>query len=264
LDAALDGASASFFAVNAVLPLPPLPQGLVLLCEVGSTAHGTGLRGHEDHDEMGIVVEVPQEVFGLGKGYGTHISRSRPEGVPSEPGDTDRTLYSLRRYLSLAAAGNPSILVCLFAPVLQGTALGRDLRANAQMFIGRHIVPRYRGYMQAQVEKLERGSGQREALVNAYGYDTKFAMHAARLGFQGAELLVTGRLALPMVGLAGDWLRAVRRGEIPFQEWRSMVRSLDANLALLADDGRYPERADQEAIERWSVQAHRASWGEEF
>ena len=32
---------------------------------VGSTAHGTGLEGHEDRDEMGIFVEPPENVMGL-------------------------------------------------------------------------------------------------------------------------------------------------------------------------------------------------------
>jgi uncharacterized protein len=240
--------------------VPSLPANVILLCEVGSTAHGTGLPGHEDRDEMGVVVESPQEVLGLGSGFGTRVYRTKPEGVSSGPGDTDRVLYSLRRYLSLAAAGNPSILVCLFAPVLQATELGHNLRVNAQMFVGRHIVPRYRGYMQAQVEKLERGSGQREVLIEAHGFDTKFAMHAARLGFQGAELLATGQLALPMVNPAGSWLRAVRRGEVSQDEWRSVVRDLDAKLATMADDPRYPEGPDRKGIEQWSVRAHTEAW----
>jgi hypothetical protein len=37
-----------------VLTIPPLPPSTILLVEVGSTAHGTGLPGGEDHDEMGV------------------------------------------------------------------------------------------------------------------------------------------------------------------------------------------------------------------
>jgi hypothetical protein len=40
-----------------VLEIPPLPPSTILLVEVGSAAHGTGLPGGEDHDEMGVVVE---------------------------------------------------------------------------------------------------------------------------------------------------------------------------------------------------------------
>lgn len=46
-----------------------------------------------------------------------------------------------------------------------------------------------------------RGSGaqtNRPELVAEHGYDTKFAMHALRLGAQGVELLTTGRITLPV------------------------------------------------------------------
>ena len=38
-----------------MLEIPELPAATILLVEVGSTAHGTGLPGGEDHDEMGVV-----------------------------------------------------------------------------------------------------------------------------------------------------------------------------------------------------------------
>src|SRR5215213_2969356 len=99
--------------------IPPLPDGTVLLVEVGSTAHGTGLPGGEDHDEMGVVVERADEVLGLDeRGRTTVMQRTQPEGSRSGPGDTDRTLHSLRRFVRLAASGNPSILMAMWAPVL--------------------------------------------------------------------------------------------------------------------------------------------------
>jgi hypothetical protein len=36
--------------------LPPLPDTTILLVEVGSTAHGTGVPGGEDYDQLGVVV----------------------------------------------------------------------------------------------------------------------------------------------------------------------------------------------------------------
>jgi hypothetical protein len=38
----------------------------------------------------------------------------------------------------------------------------------------------------------------RPELVAVHGYDTKYAMHALRLGLQGIELLSTGRITLPV------------------------------------------------------------------
>ena len=49
----------------------------------------------------------------------------------------------------------------------------------------------YLGYLHGQKERLLGARGQkrvnRPELVEAHGYDTKYAMHAARLGYQGAR-----------------------------------------------------------------------------
>ena len=92
-----------------MLEIPALPASTILLVEVGSTAHGTGLSGGEDNDEMGVLIESPDDVIGLGeRGFATVMQRTQPEGTRSGPGDTDRTLHSLRRFLRLAASGKPT------------------------------------------------------------------------------------------------------------------------------------------------------------
>ena len=255
---------------HSVLEIPPLPRTTILLVEVGSTAHGTGLAGGEDQDELGVVVESPAVVLGLSEaGFPTVMQRTQPEGSRSGPGDTDRTLYSLRRFLRLAASGNPSIMMSLWAPVLHSTNEGRELRALGNAFVGRHIIPRYRGYMQSQAQRLlgvrggshgRRGGGGREELVELYGYDTKYAMHCARLGYQGLELLATGRLTLPIEGEHARWLRAVRGGEVPFDEWWARVLDLDARLADQETDETIPPGPDRNRIEEWSVAAHLRVW----
>ena len=136
---------------RAVLEIPPLPDTTILLVEVGSTAHGTGLPGGEDHDEMGVVVETPTHVLGVGeRGMRSVMQRTQSEGSRSGPGDTDRILHSLRRFIHLAASGNPSILMSFWAPVIFDTDEGAELHSLGEAFVGRHVIPRYRGYMQAQ------------------------------------------------------------------------------------------------------------------
>ena len=145
-----------------MLEIPPLPATTILLVEVGSTAHGTGIPGGEDHDELGVVVETPLDLFGLDeRGFRTVMQRTQPEGERSGPGDTDRTLYSLRKFVRLAASGNPSIMMSMWAPVLRTTPFGDELRNLGGAFVGRHVIPRYRGYMQSQAMRLlgTRGGG---------------------------------------------------------------------------------------------------------
>lgn len=94
------------------------------------------------------MIETPTEVLGLNdRGFRSIMLRTQPEGARSGPGDTDRTLHSLRRFVRLAASGNPSILMCMWAPVLHATDTGHQLRHLGTAFVGRHIAPRYRGYI---------------------------------------------------------------------------------------------------------------------
>jgi hypothetical protein len=254
-----------------VIEIPPLPEGTILLVEVGSTAHGTGLPGGEDQDEMAVVIEAPEQVLGLSEiGLASAMYRTQPEGSRSGPGDTDRTLHSLRRFVRLATSGNPSILMSMWAPVLLSTEEGESLRNLGPRFVGRHVVPRDRGYMQSQAERLlgtrgrsghgRRGSGGREELIDAHGFDTKYAMHCARLGFQCKELLTTGALKLPIEGEPADWLLRVRKGDVPFDEWWSRTLSIDAELEQLASDDTIPAEPDRAAIEEWTVSAHLRYW----
>jgi hypothetical protein len=253
-----------------MLEIPPLPATTILLVEVGSTAHGTGIPGGEDHDELGVVVETPLDLFGLDeRGFRTVMQRTQPEGERSGPGDTDRTLYSLRKFVRLAASGNPSIMMSMWAPVLETTPFGDELRELGAAFVGRHVIPRYRGYMQSQAMRLlgilggghgRRGGGGREELIGAHGYDTKYAMHCSRLGYQCLELLRDHRLALPIQGEPAEWLRAVRRGEVPFDEWWHRTLDLDAQLERAESDGSLPDGPDGARIEAWSIATHQAVW----
>jgi hypothetical protein len=244
-------------------------ENTILVVEVGSTAHGTGLEGAEDHDETAIVIETIGETLIESQRIKNHMVRTKPEGKRSEPGDTDRQVYSLRNYLDLAIAGNPSILLTLWAPVIKGSIVGYELRKLSTNFIGRHMIPKYRGYMQGQCLRIlglkssghgRRGGGQRAELIEQHGYDTKYAMHAARLGYQCIELLTQQHLQLPIAGAAGDFLRAVRKGEIPFDEWWNTVLDLDARLERLVKSESFRLTPNVQKIYRWSIDTHMDFW----
>jgi hypothetical protein len=252
------------------MEIPPLPESTILMVEVGSTAHGTGIPGGEDHDELAVVVETPEQVLGLDdRGVRSVLQRTQPEGSRSGPGDIDRTLHSLRRFVRMAASGNPSILMAMWAPVEHITPEGQELRDLGGAFVGRHVIPRYRGYMRSQAMRLmglrggghgTRGGGGREELISAHGYDTKYAMHCSRLGFQCIELLTTGRLELPIQGAPADWLRDVRHGRVPFAEWWERSLELDAELEVLEGDAALPLTEDRATIDAWLVRTHHEVW----
>lgn len=242
--------------------LPPYPESTILVVEVGSGAHGTGLPGLEDHDEHAIYIESPEQVFGLAYPPRGTMVRTQPEGVPSGPEDTDRNLYTLRHWLYLTAAGNPSMMLGLWSPIIQTSPLGDELRALAPAFVGRHLIPKYRGYMKAQKDRLLglRGGRHGKMRETDAGYDTKYAMHAARLGAQGIELLTNRSLTLPIAGAVGKRLKDIRKGSFALDDVVRWIDSMDARLAEMAADERIPAGPDRDAITAWSITAHHETW----
>jgi len=250
---------------DAVLP------NEVLRTVVGSGVHGLAVEGTDDHDEMGVYVEPAATVLGLGRRQDTYTWRTRPEGHRSGPGDTDLVVYSLRHFLRLAVQGNPSLLVPLYAPadaVLIEQPLGAELRGLADRIVSAESGQRYLGYLRGQRERMLGGGKQgrvpnRPELVERYGFDTKYAGHAVRLGLQGVELLERGGLTLPMRPADRDLVLGVRTGRYTLPEVDAMVEALDAQLVrLLARPHGLAVRPepDREALTRWSVEAHQRHW----
>lgn len=228
---------------------------------VGSTAHGTAVDGQDDRDEMGVFVEPPENVCGLAP-CDHYVYRDQPDGVRSQPGDLDLTMYSLRKFGRLAAHGNPSVMILLWLPsYITMTSLGAELVAMRQAFISKESGGRFLGYLVAQKGKLkgERAhTVNRPELVARYGYDTKFAMHALRLGFEGIELIAQRRLTLPVAEPNLTMLRSVRTGQVDFATALELIESAEARLRDLVEACSW--EADIDAIDRFMVRAHLQHW----
>ena len=270
-------------------------RGLILRGTVGSTAHGLHLAGTDDRDEMGVAVEPPDRVIGL-TAFEQHIHRTAEERLkhhpaadqrahgrtpPSQAGDLDLTVYSLRKYAKLAASGNPTVQILLFVEPLFVNRWGARLRENAHLFASKEAGARFLGYLQAQRERLLGQRGQmrvtRTELIKRHGYDTKFAMHAVRLGYQGIEYLETGRLTLPMAE-GREYCMAVRLGEVPLAEVVKVLEELEAKICVLtygaetvpeSATGRrdyskgtstLPERSDRLRLDQLLVDIYKDAW----
>lgn len=246
----------------------------IIRVECGSGVHGMAIPGTDDHDEMGVYVDPPSHVLGLAPSRHHYTSRTVPQGVRSGPGDTDLTIYGLRKWMALATAGNPTVLTVLYAPeasVLKITPLGRSLRRQAKHIVSLEAGTKFLGYLDGQRERMVGGGRQsrvpnRPELIKRYGWDVKYASHALRLGLQGVELLSTGVLSLPL--RPGDLAEcmAVKRGEVSFEEALAMIDGVRERLAACVDrpwESPLPEHPDRGAVDRWLVQAHLRHWAGE-
>jgi predicted nucleotidyltransferase len=246
-------------------------RGEILRTVVGSGVHGIAIAGTDDHDEMGVYIEPPENVVGIVGTAQHYVFRTQPEGARSGPGDTDLVSYSLHKYLRLATKGNPTALLPLYAPdeaVIAVTELGAELRALAPKVLSRQAVHRFLGYLDAQRQRLlGQSKGKvpsRPELVARYGYDVKYASHALRLAYQGLEVARDARLTLPMPDVERERVLSVKRGDVTeLDDVLAEIGDVRRQVEELLANGRspLPETADYAAISDWAVGAHRRHWG---
>ena len=234
---------------------------------VGSTVHGLAIEGTDDRDEMGVCIPPPEYVIGLKK-FEQWTYRTQPNGVRSGPGDLDLTVYSLQKYVRLAAQGNPSILTLLFVPAKYKTIssdLGEQLLELAPAIVSKQAGHRFLGYMRAQRDRMLGRRGQarlpnRPELVEKYGFDTKYAGHLIRLGLQGVELLLTGRFSLPMSIEERYAVRGIREGKLSQEGVIEWAGKLEAHLESLIETSDLPEHPDYETINCALINMYQSHW----
>jgi hypothetical protein len=84
-------------------------------------------------------------------------------------------------------------------------------------------------------------------------------MHAVRLGYQGLELVTTGRLT-PMPEPARTQTMAVRLGEVPLPEVLATIEELEARLASAIDESPLPEAPDLARVDAFLEESYREFW----
>lgn len=239
----------------------------ILRCLAGSSVFGLSLDDSGDRDELGVCLEPPEYVVGL-RHFEQWVHRTQPDGVPSGPGDLDLTVYSLRKWASLALKGNPTVLLLLFVPQDQcvvWTPAAQRLQYMAWAFGSRRAGSAFLGYMQQQRQRLMGERGQmrvkRPGLVDAHGYDTKYAGHILRLGYQGVEYLTTGRISVPMPEHARNHILACRRGDLDENTVLTAAGLLEEEMKDAIDSSPLPAEPDTDVVNAWLIREYLEAWG---
>lgn len=248
-------------------------RNTILRTEVGSGVHGTSVSGYDDRDEMGICIEPPEAVIGFKnfEQYEWHTAWAREGGRRNRSGygDLDEVVYSLRKWMRLAANGNPSVLVPLFAPedrIISISGPGHALRNNMVLaIVSRTAGKRFMGYLHAQRQGLLSHDGKgrdvtRPELIEQFGFDTKFAGHMIRLGYQGLELMQTGKLTLPMPEQQRQYVKDIRLGKHSMKYCLAWAEALEHDIERAMAESDLPEQANWDLINNWMCRTYREFW----
>jgi predicted nucleotidyltransferase len=131
-----------------------VPTGMILLAYRGSIAHHMHCPSPDsidDIDLIGFAVGEKKHYFGLEE-WGSRGTKDFWHGR------YDCVWYELRKAFALLLQGNPNIvsaLWCRFAEYIHLSSEGRELLANRDLFVGKHVFNSFAGYAQAQLLKMQ-------------------------------------------------------------------------------------------------------------
>lgn len=230
--------------------------------EWGSRAYGTH-NEHSDRDIIQVLIEPQECITGLSE-FRAKTTSTAETGQRSTSADTDTVTYGLKKYAGLAVDGNPQVMATLFLDTfIEKSHMFNYLQNFRSSFVSKQSGKKYLGYMKSQrynLEGLKGGKTNRPELVHTHGYDTKFAMHAMRLGFQGLELMQTGKIVLPMSGEPLELCRAIRNGERTKDEALHVIRYLEAKLEDAIEKTDLPELGDRAKVSELLHDIYMEDW----
>lgn len=242
-------------------------SSVIHLFSGGSALHGARVEGKSDLDAYGIFIEPIDRVVGLNK-FEHFVSGSSDQNRLNTAEDIDITMYSLRRWASLATKGNPTALNFLFATnVLNRTGRTETWNFNLarleKAIVHKRAVQQFRGFVDSQMGRLlgTKGAGkhgQRPELIANFGYDTKAGMHAVRLMLEAGELMRYGKITFP--NPAKEALLNIRNGGWSLDRLSSFVSNLHLELDELVKESKLPELPDRVEVDRILVDMYTEQW----
>jgi predicted nucleotidyltransferase len=126
----------------------PLGDNIIILGLGGSYAYGLQT-DHSDIDIRGIATQSAKEIL-TGKGFGQIVNI-----------ETDTTVYSLDKIISLLSNCNPNTIEILGLEPWQYfniTDVGQALIDNKDMFLSKKVIRSFGGYATSQLRRLENKS----------------------------------------------------------------------------------------------------------
>jgi uncharacterized protein len=230
--------------------LPWLLNKTILAVTSGSHAYGLNTPT-SDLDIKGVAVPPASYFHGFLNVFEQAEQKATGPDVP------DLVIYDIRKFFKLAADCNPNIIEVLWgdpADVRVWTRSGRRLLDARALFLSKKVKHTFSGYAVAQLKRIKAHqqsgrspTGTHAHLEQAYGYDTKHAMHLVRLMRMCREILTEGRVVVKRPDR--EELLAIRNGAWPYEKVVAWAEEQDAELDALAEKSTLPHGPNRVALD---------------
>lgn len=216
-----------------------LGKNIILLTVGGSRAYGTNTES-SDLDIRGVSMDTPKSLLGL------HPFDSRCDEA------TDTTIYSLRRFISLAMKGNPNlydILFCRPEEIVYETEEGKALREARHLFLSKRVVGAILGTCNNNQKRLGN-----YIVKDDWPHAFKAQMQTIRLLHAGITCLQTGVYPVYQDAWINEF-QAIRSGKYQdLDSYFEEVERLEKELLAWKEKTTLPEKVDSQKIEDLQIQ----------
>ena len=218
---------------------------VIFSTHAGSHLYGTSTP-ESDQDFRGVIIPPVSYFFGLDKFEQCEDAESLGFAA-----GTDVCYFDIRKFVQLAAKGNPNILHLLWTNEPQ-TSFGQVLQDMRQHFITKAIIKPHIGMAIAHMAKLEhpgRKCGTKgKVLIEKFGYNTKDAAVVLMTLDCCIELLTNQRITFPRPD--AKFLLAVRNGQYALGDVLATARNLLNVIKRLEDTLSLPKTPNRDLINR--------------
>lgn len=245
---------------NLITPPKWLPANIHYEVITGSESYGAAT-GSSDMDVVGFAIPPKITLFphlaGEIPGFGRQKQRfevwQEHRVNDKETGhEYDFAIYSIVKFFQLAMDNNPNSLDYLFTPqrcVLFCSPVAQIVRDNRKLFLHKGSYQKFRGYAYAMLHKIgtkaNASNPKRQADIQKYGFDTKFAYNIIRLALEGEQILMEHDLDIEC---NSEILKSVRRGEWSLERIKRWFDEKEKHLEELYTKSDLRNRPDEEAI----------------
>ena len=136
--------------------------------------------------------------------------------------------WELERCCELGLQANPTVLECLWSPIVEHTSpAGDELLSLRRAFLSRRVAQSYDGYAYDQLQRLESARRRTDQVK------WKQAMHMLRLLLAGAHVARTGDVLVDASSHREELL-AVKHGRLSWDDIQALASTLDHQLQQAA------------------------------
>lgn len=239
---------------------PPywLPDNVMFEGMTGSVAYAVS-NDMSDMDIVGFCMPPKEMVFphlaGEIPGFGNQIQRFeqfQQHHIKKDNREYDISIYSITKFFQLVMENNPNMIDVLFLPrrcVLHSTQMYEKIRDNRHIFLHKGSWFKFRGYSYSQLSKIRNKSNssnpKRQASIQQFGFDCKFAYHVIRLMLEVEQILAEHDLDLQR---NSDILKSVRAGEWTLDQITEWAENKEKSLETLYANSTLPARPNEAKI----------------